>query len=242
MHSPDWKDADSYEFNPETLPYREFAWEFLRRNPSFRKESQQAFLSNSSERERVAAKYGLRDLLSHEEPSGPGLVWLAEALCEPLLVQRKGQKVVSHVPQLGEAMLVFNLDATVSSGPAAIDALLSDARAKLMAERIRYIETLPTDEVRVIRIKTPIIQKAKLLTWLRTYDAVEHMGVSQKEAARVLYPQKFERDKFTNKTKELNAQKQVSDDRIRALSLVDNEYLALVPMDHLQPRSKRKTK
>ena len=77
------------------------------------------------------------------------------------------------------------------------------------------------------------------LTHLRTYDAIEYMGVSQKDAARILYPEDFVPDRFTKKTKELAAQKRVSDDRKRAISLVDNEYLALVPLDYLQQKSKR---
>jgi hypothetical protein len=243
MPRPDWKDKDSYGFDPKTLSYRAFAWEFLRRNPSFQSESQRALSSGTnSERKQVATRYGLRHLVSYMdvyEVGGPELIWLAEALCEPPLVQRKGQRVVSCAPRPGEVVLIFDLDATVSSGPAAIDAFLWSARNTLMEERARYIGTLPEDDARVVRVKSPSIRKAKLFDWLRTYDAVEYMGVSQKEAAEVLYPDDFVPDKFTKKTKGLAAQKKVSDDRKRAMSLVSNEYLALVPLDYLQDKSKR---
>jgi hypothetical protein len=134
--------------------------------------------------------------------------------------------------------IVFDLDATVSSGPAAIDAFLWYARGLLMEERVRYISTLPAGE-RTIRAKTKSIGKAKLFNWLRTYDAVAHMGVAQKEVARVLYPADFVPAQYTQKIKELAAQKRISDDLKRAKSLVDNGYLALVALDYLQEKSKR---
>jgi hypothetical protein len=243
MPRPDWKEVDSYEFDPKTLSYREYAWEFLRRSPSFQKESERALASGSDrEREQIATRYGLRDLVSHLHSyvlGEPELVWLAEALCEPPLVHRKGRRNDIYTQRPGQVALIFDLDATVSSGPAAIDALLWSARNTLLAERLRFLETLPKDEERVVRVKTPKIHKANLFTWLRTYDAVEYMGVSQKDAARILYPDDFVPDKYTKKTKELTAQKKVSEGRKRAISLVDNEYLALVALDYLQDRSKR---
>ncbi|NRR29021.1 hypothetical protein HSX11_02380 [Oxalobacteraceae bacterium] len=243
MPSPDWKTAKSYGFDPKKFSYRQYAWEFLRRNPDFQRESAHA-LQFGSERERakVATKYGLRDLVSHlhiYELGKSELVWLAEVLCEPAFPHKKNQTNVIQTQRPGEVALVFDLDATVSSGPAAIDAFLWDARRMLMEERTRFIATLPRNEARVVRVKSPRIRKAKLFDWLRTYDAVEHMGVSQKEAAEVLHPDDFVPDKFTKKTKGLAAQKKVSDDRKRAMSLVSNEYLALVPLDYLQDKSKR---
>lgn len=172
-------------------------------------------------------------------PGKPELVWLAEALCEPPVVHRRGKANTIQTYQLGQVALIFDLDATVTSGPAAIDAYLWDARRTLMEERNRYISTLSSSDGRVVRVKSPSIRKAKLFTWLRTYDAIECMGTSQKEAAKILYPEDFVPEPFTKKTKELTAQKRVSDDRRRALSLVDNEYLSLVPLDYLQDKSKR---
>ncbi|KAB8054762.1 transcriptional regulator domain-containing protein [Janthinobacterium lividum] len=243
MQHPNWEESGSYAFDPKKLSYRGYAWEFLRRNPNFQNESDQALLSSSQrECEQVATKYGLRDLVPSTHiyhPGKPELVWLAETICEPLFAHRKGQKNVIHTQRPGEVALIFDLDATVSSGPAAIDAFLWDARRMLMAERMRFIETLPEDETRPVRVKSPSIRKSKLFDWLRTYDAVEYMGISQKDVARVLYPDDFVPDKFTKKTRELAAQKRVSDDRKRAMSLVDNEYLALVPLDYLQDKSKR---
>ena len=243
MPRPDWRDVASYDFDPKTLSYRAYAWEFLRRNPGFQIDSERALSSGTdTERTQVATRYGLRNLVSYwdeYEVGGPNLVWLAEALCEPPLAQRKGQRLVSYVPRRGEVALIFDLDATVSSGPAAIDAFLWSARKTLLQERTRFIETLPEDDARVVRAKTPSLRKSKLFTWLRTYDAIEYMGVSQKEAAKVLYADDFVPDKYTGKTRELVAQKRVSDDRKRAMSLVNNEYLALVPLDYLQDKSKR---
>lgn len=242
MPRPEWDDIDSYGFDPRALSYRQYAWEFLRRNPNFQIESTNAFdLGSDREREKVAAKYGLRDLVSHlhdYEPGKPELVWLAETICEPPIVHQKGRPSVVHQLRQGEVAIVFDLDATVSSGPAAIDAFLWFARGLLVDERARYISSLPA-ETRNIRAKTPRIRKSKLFTWLRAYDGVEHMGVPQKEVARVLYPADFVPAQYTQKTRELAAQKRVSDDLKRARSLVDNEYLALVPLDYLQDKSKR---
>lgn len=243
MPRPDWKDAKSYGFDPKTFSYRQYAWEFLRRNPDFQNESRRALASGSNrEREQVATKYGLRDLVSDlhvYELGKPELVWLAEVLCEPPIVHKKNRTNFIQTQRPGEVALIFDLDATVTSGPAAIDAFLWDARRTLMEERTRFIATLPGDEARVVRVKSPRIRKSKLFAWLRTYDAVEDTGVSQKEIAKVLYREDFVPDKFTKKTKELAAQKRVSDDRKRAMSLVTNEYLALVPLDYLQDKSKR---
>jgi hypothetical protein len=242
MPRPDWDNIESYVFNPKELSYRQYAWEFLRRNPDFQNESKNALMLGSNrEREKVAAKYGLRDLVSHlhdYKPGEPELVWLAETICEPPITYRKGKTSVVHQLRQGEVAIVFDLDATVSSGPAAIDAFLWYARGLLMEERVRYMSTLSAGE-RTIRVKTPSIRKSKLFTWLRTYDAVEHMGVAQKEVARVLYPADFVPAQYTQKTKGSAAQKRVSDDLKRAKSLVENEYLGLVPLDYLQDKSKR---
>lgn len=242
MRRPNWDDIDSYNFDPKELSYREYAWEFLRRNPDFQNESKKALeLGSERERQQVATKYGLRDLVSHLEAyelGKPELVWLAETICEPPIVYQKGRPSRVHQLRQGEVGLVFDLDATVATGPAAIDAFLWYARSLLMAERVQYISTLSPGE-RTIRAKTPSIRKSKLFTWLRTYDAVEHMGVSQKEVAKTLYPADFLPEKYTQRTRELAAQKRVSDDIKRARSLVENEYLALVPLDYLQDKSKR---
>jgi hypothetical protein len=242
MTRPNWDDADSYGFDPKALSYREYAWQFLRRNPDFQNASKAALeLGSEREQQKVATKYGLRDLVSHlhgYELGKPELVWLAETICEPPILPQKGRPNPVHQLRQGEVAIVFDLDATVGTGPAAIDAFLWNARNLLMEERGRYIATLSASE-RTIRAKTPSIRKSKLFTWLRTYDAVEHMGVAQKEVARVLYPADFEPAEYTQKTKELAAQKRVSDDLKRAKSLVENEYLALVPLDYLQDKSKR---
>ena len=242
MPRPNWDDIDSYCFDPKALSYREYAWEFLRRNPSFQNESKNSLeLGSEREQQRVATKYGLRDLVSplHAYELGkPELVWLAETICEPPILPQKGRPNPLYQLRQGEVAIVFDLDATVGSGPAAIDAFLWYARSLLMDERVRYISTLSASE-RTIRAKTPSIRKSKLFTWLRTYDAVAHMGVAQKEVARVLYPADFVPDEYTQKTKELAAQKRVSDDLKRATSLIENEYLALVPLDYLQDKSKR---
>ena len=65
------------------------------------------------------------------------------------------------------------------------------------------------------------------------------MGAAQKVVARALYPVDFVPAEYTQKTKESTAKKRVSDDLKRAKSLVDNEYLALVPLNYLQDKSKR---
>nr|WP_315253385.1 DUF6499 domain-containing protein [uncultured Duganella sp.] len=240
---PDWTNVESYNFDPKTLSYRGFAWEFLRRNPNFQAESERAFASGKTrDREQVATRYGLRDLVSYRDdyvPGAPELVWLAEVLCEPPIVHMRSRSNSVQTCLPGQVALIFDLDATVSSGPAAIDAFLWDARRTLMEERAKYISALPSSDERVVRARSPSIRKAKLFSWLRTYDATEYKGVSQKDAARILYPEDFVPDRFTKKTKELAAQKRVSDDRKRAMSLVDNEYLALVPLDYLQQKSKR---
>lgn len=243
MPRPNWEDVDSYGFDPKTLSYRQYAWEFLRRSPAFQTESEEALISGAKrERERVATKYGLRDLVSYMhtyEPGEPELVWLAETLCELPIAHQKGQANYVHPLRPGEVALIFDLNPTLGSGPAAIDAFLWYARTLLIKERDRFIATLPTDGECIVRVKSPKIRKSKLFTWLRTYDAVMHMGVAQKDVARVLYPDDFVPDIFTKKTKELVAQKRVSDDRKRAVSLVDSEYLALIPLDYLQNKSKR---
>jgi hypothetical protein len=243
MPRPDWKNVDSYNFDPKALSYREYAWEFLRRNPEFQRESEAAFASGSErEKEKVATKFGLRDLFPYMEEYTPGqaeLVWLAEALVEPAIVHEDRRRNLIQTRRSGEVALIFDLDATVSTGPAAIDSLLWWARGMLMEERRKYIERLPKDGKRIIRTSTPRIRKAKLFTWLRVYDAVEHMRVPQVEVARVLYPDDFIPNEFTGKDNRSAAKKRVSDDRKRALSLVDNEYLALIAIDYLQDKSKR---
>ncbi len=190
--------------------------------------------------EAVATKYGLRELVSYVDgyaPGGSEFFWLAEALCEPPIVHEKGAKNVVHHLRPGEVALVFDLDATVSSGPASINAFLQHARKLLMDERSRYLKSLPSSD-RAIRPTSPRIRKSKLLTYLRTYDAVVHAGVTQKAAAQILYPNDFVPD-AGKKTKARTAQTRISADLAKAMQLVDNEYLALIPLDYLQDKSKR---
>lgn len=243
MPRPDWKNVDTYDIDTQDFPYRAYAWEFLRRNPDYQRESEAAFSSGlQSARERVATKYGLRDLVSYlddYEPVEPSPIWLAETICEPPIVHHKRKLSPVHQLRFGEVALIFDLGATLGSGPSAIDAFLWNAKNLLMAERRRLISELPPDESRVVRAKSPSIRKSKLFAWIRTYDAAVHMGVPQIEVARVLYPNDFVPEKYTGKTKASAAQKRVSDDRKRAISLVDNEYLALIPLDYLQDKSKR---
>jgi hypothetical protein len=243
MPRPNWEDAKSYDFDPKTLSYRGYAWEFLRRNPNFQAQSKAALDSQSQqESEKVASRYGLRDLVSYldeYEPGKPDLIWLSETICEPPIVHRKGKISTVHQLRFGEVALIFDLDATLGSGPSAIDAFLWKAKNLLLAERKHLISKLPADEPRIVRAKSPSIRKSKLFTWIRTYDAVVHSGVPHIEAAKVLYPEDFVPEKYTGKTKASAAQKRISDDRKRAMSLVDNEYLALIPLDYLQDKSKR---
>ena len=241
---PDWKNSESYKFNPKTLSYRGYAWEFLRRNPKFQEEAARALASGSDrEREQVATKFGLRDLVSYCHdyvPGKPELVWLAEALCEPPVVHRRGKTNSIQTYQLGQVALIFDLDATVTSGPAAIDAYLWDARRTLMEERNRYISTLSSSDGRVVRVKMTKYPKSEAVYLAKDLRCYRMHGCPLSErGGKDFVSGGFVPEPFTKKTKELTAQKRVSHDRRRALSLVDNEYLSLVPLDYLQDKSKR---
>ncbi len=241
MPRPDWRDLESYRIDPKSYSYRAYAWEFLRRNLTFQSESTVALEGNTPRQwETVATKYGLRELIWYTEPYDPGeseFFWLAEALCEPPFVHEKGARNVLHHLRPGEVALVFDLDATVGSGPASITAFLQHARKLLIDERIRYLKSLPSSN-RKIRFTSPRIRKSKLLTYLRTYDAVVHAGVTQKAAAQILYPNDFVPD-AGKKTKARAAETRISADLAKAKQLVESEYLALIPLDYLQDKSKR---
>lgn len=244
MPRPKWDQPESYDLDPKESCYRAFAWEFLRRNLDYQRESAIALKSGSlSKKIALATKYGLSELVPHTSAYEPGrtFLWLAETICEPPITRSKGKKPLPMQPlREGEVALIFDLDATVSAGPAAIAAYLYNARTLLLAERQRYLKTLPTSESRTIREQSPKIRKVKLLPWLRTFDAIVHEGASPEETARGLYPEDFIPDKFTKKTRELTARNRVLSDLARANSLVKDEYLALVPLDYLQDKSKRK--
>jgi len=244
MPRPKWNEPESYELDAKEVCYRTFAWEFLRRNLDFQRESAAALASGSlSQKAAVATKYGLSELVPYTSAYEPGstFLWLAEAICEPPIVPNRSKKAFAMQPlKEGEVGLIFDLDATVSAGPSAIAAYLYNARTILLAERQKYLSALPASESRTIRVLSPKIRKVKLFPWLRTYDAIVHEGISPEQTAKILYPDDFVPDKFTKKTREVTACNRVLDDLERAKSLVKDEYLALVPLDYLQNKSKRK--
>lgn len=239
---PKWDDVTTYAVDLKNACYRQWAWEFLRRNPKYQFESTNA-LDNSSAThcKEVARKYGLRDLVHFLDayvPGKPELVWLSEVIRdEPITYAMDGKPQILELNK-GDVALVFDLDATLEVGPAAIDALLYDARLTLMNERQNYLNSLH-EERRMVRVKTPKIRKAKLFTWLRIFDAVEFSRKSIGDVALAMYPDCFKVDPYTQKTQELKARKSVSADLKRAKSLVDGEYLTLIPLDYLQDKSKR---
>jgi hypothetical protein len=244
MPRPKWNEPESYTLDPKVDCYRTFAWEFLRRNLDYQRESEVALSSGSLlQKAAVATKFGLSELVPYTSAYEPGrtFLWLAETICEPPVAPFKEKRAFT-MPALrkGEVALIFDLDATVSAGPAAIAAYLYNARTILLAERDKYLKSLPDDQSRTIRVVSPKIRKVKLFPWLRTYDAIVHERASLEEVARVLYPDDFIPDKFTKKTRELTARNRVLSDLERANSLVKDEYLALVPLDYLQNKSKRK--
>jgi hypothetical protein len=243
MPRPKWSEPESYGLDPTECCYRAFAWEFLRRNLDYQRESELALSRGTlAQQVAVATKFGLSELVPYTSAYEPGrtFLWLAETVCEPPILPNKEKKAFS-MPSLrkGEVALVFDLDATVSAGPAAISAYLYAARTMLLAERQKYLKSLKQDDGRTVRMVSPKIRKVKLLPWVRTYDAVVHEKVQPEEVARVMYPDDFVPDKFTKRTKERAARARVLEDLARANSLVRDEYLALVPLDYLQDKSKK---
>lgn len=236
---PIWSSVESYPEDLADWEYRRWAWEFLRRNLEYQEESSAALSAGSPALVKsVARRYGLRDLVHFKKgyvPGDPAFVWLSETFCKSALV---GSRQTNLRLQAGEVALVFDLDSTLASGPAAIDAMLYNAKRILQEQRQVYINSLEDHPERV-RVKTPKIHKAKLFIWLRVYDAIVHSNVSRLEAAKVLYPGIFKSDKFTLATKERKARKKISAAFSEAKTLVKDKYRALPPLDYLQDKSKK---
>ena len=61
--APDWRDADTYAYT-QSLPRRAWAWEFLRRNPAYRRSAERAL----SRRPRKVAKLAAATVLLSAAP------------------------------------------------------------------------------------------------------------------------------------------------------------------------------
>jgi hypothetical protein len=238
---PVWNRAESYPEDMRNWDWRTWAWEFLRRNVDYQKDS--GVMSGDRPQTRatkaIAKRYGLVNLICCER-NYEHLVsgwWLSEHIWKQQLVTKWGEEDADFKLACGEVALVFDLKQTLASGPTAIDSLLYVARNHLKTARAEFIESLK-DYAGPVRVDAPKIRKRDLFTWLRVYDAIEFSGASTLDTAKVLFPDSFVADPITGETEEVRACKRIYTALSRAKSMVKDEYLALPPLDYLQEKSK----
>jgi hypothetical protein len=218
---PSWLSSDTYSGN-EKWGYRRWAWEFLSRNPK----SRSLFLGSTETRAAACRRFGLVNLpnLRSVDKDSKERYWLSELVSEHIACRKSDEVNVGLNLKRGQVAIVFDLSQTIHAGRAAIDSLLSDARAKLF-EELDWYET----ELAARNMPTPKVFKPRrnsLLRWLTLCDALA-ADATDEQLIPVLYPG----DPLKT------AKKRLAGDKVRAKEMMRQGYLTLVPLAHIQDKS-----
>jgi hypothetical protein len=257
---PNWRDESSYVPAPGGWTYRQWAWEFLRRNPNYWAETEAVtrepdwLLSDdggevASDRSgrrmmdlhrnrEIAERYGRCELKScweaYRAEEGSERLWLSEKVEEVRRWRPSGDEIRMELKD-GQVAIIFSLNRCIESGRSAMIPLLGHAKEILERELAAYETTLPAERhSKVIRIR-----RDKLFLWLRLYDA-EHSGADRGEMAEILYADRLKGPAREYQHRITEARKRISADLKRAREMVESGYLGLVPLDSLQERSSRR--
>ncbi|WP_211632428.1 transcriptional regulator domain-containing protein [Paraburkholderia nemoris] len=236
---PVWSNVDDYgDYRQWT--YRRWAWEFLRRNRKYIdacvrfNESRRGPRGgrNSAEMVAVAAQFGRWDLKHFNDPyDEKDRYWLSERVVSHGWVERKddGRKTFDLVA--GQVAIVFDVRPIVSSGPAALRAMLDQATEILTAEyreltdpegKLGYKGSL----AKAAGVRKPRLKPETLLEKLRVYDATVHQGASIDDVAERLFAE--------GRPNQSSRQRAAYNSRTQAKAMVEElKCLELVPRDYV---------
>ena len=257
---PNWRDERSYAPDPDSWSHRQWAWEFLRRNPEYWKETEainkepdwlasseagDAVRNGSGRRmadlhrnREIAGRYGRCELKSSWEAyraeEDHERLWLAETVEVVGRWRPSGGDIRMELEE-GQVAIIFDLNRCIESGRSAMTLLLGHAKEVLERELAAYEKTLPVER----HSKVNKIRRDKLFLWLRLYDA-EHSHADRGEMAEILYADRLKGPAIDYQHRITEVRKRISADMKRAHEMVEGGYLGLVPLDSLQERSSRR--
>lgn len=235
---PKWNDAATYA-DPTEWSYRQWAWEFLRRNKAYEAATKKKLLL-PKEKAAIAQTFGRSTFKRYSEGYGKddaGHHWLPEAIVKKALWYEEGSTgstVTALLP--GEVALVFDLSQTLKGGTTAISSLLGHARKVLLSELEQYKETFPKGK----GPKMFKVRRSDLFHLLRLHDAIVHARAEEDEVVRILYRSLFVEKNNPSAFEILDAKEKMVLDLERAKKMVDIRYLTLVPLDSIQERKSTK--
>lgn len=232
---PNWLDAESY-VDHEMWSYKRWAWHFLQRNPQY----QETSIKTGPTSQKRANAFGRVSLKGYKTQYAQGeddkKSWLAERVSNIDSCQVAGGSPVTYELEFGEVAFVIDLRQSVRSGRAAITSMFMDARSLLDDEFEKFEKNLKKSGGRLPEIVKP--RRNQLLPRLRMCDAMWKRA-SDDELIRVFYPgycidglpTGYQRGAAIRKVRALQSE---------AIRMMEEGYLELIPLHHIQDKSSKK--
>jgi hypothetical protein len=237
---PAWDDDSAYE-GAEKWSYRQWAWEFLRRNVDFQTACNVADRSRGADHRAEGARFGRVDLRQFWRNYVPAddkhALWLAEYV-EIVSNFDWGYDEQFRLLKQGQVALIFDLTQFASAGTAALGSM--QARAdELLRHAIRQYSVTTSSAAKPRQYKP--VNKLLLEKYLRLYDAVEIFGVPTDATISVLYPQYWDkRNRIIAEGVRPAAHKTISKNLVSAREMVRRGYQTLVPLDVARAEEERR--
>ena len=236
-----WDDKDSWMNlasygDHENWSYQRWAWEFMTRSPQYAELNSRRGLLDPLKWAGVglAVQLGRPKELSANGQESKVRYWLPE-LVSSFESCRDIEGTVAQIPlEYGQVAVVIDLKQTVNAGQAAFDAMLGDARARLLQELNWY-----KNDMRSIGIRVPIIEKPRrlsLLFRLRLCDALQAQA-TEEQIIRNLYPERCFDSILPQGRALTDLREDIKEDTKVSSEYLDGGYLALVPLAHRQDKS-----
>ena len=143
---PVWTKPSSY-LSVSDWSYRQWAWEFLRRNEEFAEATRRGRVRQPKVKAAIAAQYGRVSYKAYDEEyttsDDKGRHWLPEVVLTTLAWHDdvSGDRPLADL-RPGQVALVFDLSQTLKGGLTALNSMLGHARELLLGELEVFGETL----------------------------------------------------------------------------------------------------
>jgi hypothetical protein len=232
---PNWLNLEDYAKH-ETWSYKCWAWHFLQRNPLYQETSIKGG-PTSGERARRFGRSNLKAYkAAYSSEEDDKRSWLAERVSNIDSCQVANGSAVTYALEFGEVAFVIDLRQSVRSGRAAITSIFMDARSLLDHEFEKFEKALKKSGGRLPEIVKP--RRNQLLPRLRMCDAMWKRA-SDDELIRVFFPGYcidgmpvgYQRGAAIRKVRALQSE---------AIRMMEEGYLELIPLHHIQDKSSKK--
>ena len=233
---PNWLDLEAY-LGHENWSYKRWAWHFLQRNPRYQATSIRGGPSSLDR----AKEFGRTNLKPYKakytEEEDEKKSWLAERASYMDSCQVASGRTVSYELEFGQVAFVIDMRRSVSAGRAAITAMFIDARSRVDEELRKFEEKLKKNSGKVPEIVKP--RRDKLLPRLRMCDAMWKRATDD-ELIWVFYPGYCQNGVVPTGYERERVMKKVRAEQTEAIRMMEEGYLELVPLHHIQDKSSRK--